>query len=202
KVKRRATDRPQHISSCRLLLKCFRKLSRSRLHLFEQARIFNRDDGLVRKGVDELDLAFGELAYFGAPNEDHPNCLACVDQGDGERCANTKLQSTAPTVGVFIRGCHVGDMNCSPVDDRTRSNGPALKRYRVLSDWAGKGNLPMVRNETQTIAKHLKDRGIIRIAQARCGLDQRIEYFLHVERRPADDLQNISSSGLLFQRLG
>jgi hypothetical protein len=58
----------------------------------------------------------------------------------------------------------------------------------------------VVRDEAQTIAKHLKDRGVIRIAQARCGLDQRIEYFLHVECRPADDLQNISGRCLLFQR--
>src|SRR5262245_25341572 len=57
----------------------------------------------------------------------------------------------------------------------------------------------MVRDEAQAIANHLKDRGIIRIAQACCGLDQRIEYFLHVERRPADDLQNIGSGRLLFQ---
>src|SRR5262249_22836143 len=53
-------------------------------------------------------------------------------------------------------------------------------------------------DKAQTIAKHLKDCRVIRIAQARCGLDQRIEYFLHVERRPADDLQNIGGGGLLF----
>jgi hypothetical protein len=58
------------------------------------------------------------------------------------------------------------------------------------------------RDEAQTIAKHLKDRRVIRIAQACCGLDQRIEYFLRVERRPADDLQNIGGGRLLFQRLG
>src|SRR5262245_13381519 len=59
----------------------------------------------------------------------------------------------------------------------------------------------MVGNEAQTITKHLKDRGIIRIAQARGGLDQCIEYFLHVERRPADDLQNIGSGRLLLESL-
>jgi len=57
----------------------------------------------------------------------------------------------------------------------------------------------MLRDEAQTIAKHLKDRGVICIAQARCGLDQRIEYSLHVECRPADDLQNIGSGRLLFE---
>jgi hypothetical protein len=34
----------------------------------------------------------------------------------------------------------------------------------------------MVRDEAQTIAKDLKDHRIIRIALARRGLDQRIEY--------------------------
>src|SRR5262245_28000788 len=59
----------------------------------------------------------------------------------------------------------------------------------------------MVSHEAQTIAKHLKDRGVMRIAQSRCGLDQRIEYFLHVERRPADDLQNIGGGRLLLESL-
>src|SRR5215469_9751168 len=34
----------------------------------------------------------GERAHFGAPNEDHPNCLACVNQRDGERGAKTDLE--------------------------------------------------------------------------------------------------------------
>jgi hypothetical protein len=41
------------------------KLTGSRLHLLEQARIFNRDDGLIREGIDEFDLAFSERAHFG-----------------------------------------------------------------------------------------------------------------------------------------
>jgi hypothetical protein len=57
----------------------------------------------------------------------------------------------------------------------------------------------MVRDEAQTIAKHLKNCSVMRIAQSRCGLHQCIEYFLHVERRPADDLQNIAGRRLLFQ---
>jgi hypothetical protein len=38
------------------------------LHLLEEARVFNGDHGLVREGIDELDLAFGERAHFGAPD--------------------------------------------------------------------------------------------------------------------------------------
>src|SRR5262249_54458990 len=53
----------------------------------------------------------------------------------------------------------------------------------------------------RTIANHLKDRRVIRIAQARCGLDQRIQHPLHIKRRTTDDLQNIGSSGLLLKGL-
>jgi hypothetical protein len=72
-------------------------------------------------------------------------------------------------------------------------------RYGVLSDRATQGNLPMVGNEAQTIAKHLKDRRVLRIAQARRGLHQRIKYRLQVKGRPADDLQNFCRGRLLFQ---
>src|SRR5215471_13877151 len=77
--------------------------------------------------------------------------------------------------------------------------GPTHKGYRELSDRAARGNLPMVRDEAQTIPKYLKHHGVIRIAQSRRGLDQRIKYPLQIEGRPADDLQNVGGGRLLFQ---
>jgi len=68
----------------------------------EKARILDGDHRLVGEGLDELDLVFGERAHFGAPNEDQPNCLACVDQGDGERGAPTESERTLLALGVFI----------------------------------------------------------------------------------------------------
>jgi hypothetical protein len=47
--------------------------------------IDRRDDGLVGKGIDELDLAFGERANFGATDYDCTNRLARVDQRGAER---------------------------------------------------------------------------------------------------------------------
>jgi len=54
-------------------------------------------------------------------------------------------------------------------------------------------------SRNKSIAKYLKDLGVIRVAQARCGLDQRIEHPLQIEGRPADDLQNIGGGRLLFK---
>src|SRR5499426_2926839 len=39
-----------------------------------------------------LTSSIGEWAHFGAPNDDHPNCLAGVDQRDGEQGAITELE--------------------------------------------------------------------------------------------------------------
>jgi len=123
-----------------------------------------------------------------------------VDQGDGEHGAKTESERILVALGVFIPlGYHVCDVNRSPVDDGTSSKEPTHKGKGDLSDRAGHRNLSMVRHEAQAIAKHLIDRSVIRIAQARSRLDQRIKYPLQIERRPADDLQDIGGGRLLFQ---
>jgi len=45
----------------------FGKFTRPRLHFLEQSSVLDGDHGLIREGVDEFDLAFGEWPYFGAP---------------------------------------------------------------------------------------------------------------------------------------
>src|SRR5215468_4485478 len=92
-------------------------------------------------------------------------------------------------------------MNRSPVDDGTCCNEARHKGHSVLSDRAGQGNLPMVRDQAHTITKYLKDYGVIGIAQARRRLDQRIKHPLQIEGRPADDLQDVGGGRLLFQSL-
>jgi hypothetical protein len=57
------------------------------------------------------------------------------------------LQGTASTLGVFIPfGEDVDDVYRSPVDHGTRCNEPTRKGVK-LPDRAGRGNLPVVRNE-------------------------------------------------------
>src|SRR5215469_1815784 len=150
--------------------------------LVKQARVLDRDNSLVGEGVDEFDLPFGKRAHFCAPDHDHANCLACVEKRDTKRRAPPMLQGTAPTPGVLIRfRYHVCDVNRSPVDDYTPWDAPTHKSKRVLSHRTPEGNLTMVRDKAQAIAKQLIDHRVIRIAQPRRGLDQRIEYPLQIE---------------------
>jgi hypothetical protein len=110
------------------LLKCFRKLACTSLHLFEKARVFNCDHGLVRKGIDELDLAFCEWAHFGASDGDHADCFACVDQRDGEHGAITELERQLLALGVFICfGQRICELDRSPVEDGTSYNAATDK---------------------------------------------------------------------------
>jgi hypothetical protein len=81
----------------------FGKLARPCLYLLEQPRVLDSDHGLVREGIDELNLTFGERPDFAAPNQDHTNCLACVDQRDGERGAITELKRILLALRIFIR---------------------------------------------------------------------------------------------------
>src|SRR5215813_918568 len=81
------------------------KFTCSCLHLFEESRVFIRDYSLVRKGIDEFDLTFGEGAYFGAPDTDHANSLAGVHQRDGEHGAITELERILSILGVFACFC-------------------------------------------------------------------------------------------------
>src|SRR5215470_7175264 len=104
-IKRRAADDLQNIGCGSLMFQGFCQVARPRLHFFEQPCVLYSDDRLVSKGIDELNLAFAEWAHFGAPNDDHPNCLACVDQRSGEHGAITMLDRIRPVLGVLICFC-------------------------------------------------------------------------------------------------
>src|SRR5262249_45015008 len=72
---------------------------------------------------------------FRAPDCDHANRLACVDQWDGERGAITELECKFPALGIFIGfGQDVCDVYRSQVDDGAPPNAPTLKGEGELSD--------------------------------------------------------------------
>src|SRR5262249_48619091 len=176
----------------------FGKLTGSRLHFLEQPRVLDGDDGLVGEGFEQFDLSVGKRAYLGAPDRNHPNCFTSTDQRLMQHGADTQTAANGAALRVLSGfGLYISDMDRSAVEDGTCGGNTTYQGQRVI-DREG-ADPPMLGDEAQTIAKHLKDHGVIRIAQACRGLDQRIEYFLHVEGRPADDLQNIGSGCLLFQ---
>ena len=71
-----------------------------------------------------------------------------MDQWDGERSAKPESERILPALGVFIRfGQDVCSVNRLAVDDGTPCRARTHKGYGELSDWAGRGKLPIVRDK-------------------------------------------------------
>jgi hypothetical protein len=58
KIEFRAADRLEHVTCCGLIFKGLRRIARPRLHLFEKASVFNRDDGPGRRRSAVVRSAF------------------------------------------------------------------------------------------------------------------------------------------------
>ena len=56
------------------------QLGRARLHLLEQPRVLDGDDGLVGEGLDKLDLTLAVRLHARAIQDDHAGCLAVAQQ--------------------------------------------------------------------------------------------------------------------------
>src|SRR5215467_4266176 len=89
-VELRVADDGQHIASCGLIFKRFRKLlraprkfSRSSLLGLEQPRVLDGDNGLVRKSLEQFYLLIGKRANLRASDGNPADRLTRMDQGDG-----------------------------------------------------------------------------------------------------------------------
>src|SRR5215510_13419282 len=80
-------------------------------------------------------------------------------------------------------------------------NGNCVQEFLVLQVLLVSSSDPVACREA--IGAVLRPPNVchLRTAQARCGLDQRVEYRLQVECRTADDLEHVGSRGLLLKRL-
>src|SRR5262245_22549860 len=74
KVKRRATNHLEHFACRRLLLQSFGEVSVAFLQFFEQPHIFDSDDSLVSKCLDQFHLSLGKWLDKVPPNRDPSNC--------------------------------------------------------------------------------------------------------------------------------
>src|SRR6266403_5448814 len=83
----RGADDLKHFGRRRLLLKRFRQVTRTRLHLVEQPRILDGDYGLVGKGGGEVDVSLVERLHSFAGNEQHTRHDAFAHQRYAQHAA-------------------------------------------------------------------------------------------------------------------
>ena len=68
-----------------MLLQRLGELGGARLHFLEQARILDRDDGLVGEGLEDGNLLLGEWPHLRPANDDCADRNVLPQQGRGEK---------------------------------------------------------------------------------------------------------------------
>ena len=92
------------------------------------------------------------------------------------------------------------------VNDVTSGQNPARQgvvfrpENEFLQELLFAGCQPPVRSKAVAVALRLQNDPLVRLAELRGRLDQRIQHGLQVERRAADDLEHVGGGGLLLQR--
>jgi hypothetical protein len=146
----------EHVGSGRLLLE--------RLTQFvEQARVIDGDDGLVSKCLEQCDLLVTEQPDFGASDAKHTDGLTRADQWGGQYGAVAGASRNFATLWVLTSfDPHIGDLKRSLVEDGPSMDDPTRQWQRAMS----RGRPPMVGDQPENVAFHLKNRRVIGITKA------------------------------------
>src|SRR6516164_6915573 len=83
-----------------------------------------------------------------------------------------------------------------PIENRSPRHCPADQGEGLRRDRTVMGD------EEESVAVRTPNGRVVRVAQLRCGLDQRFQQRLQIESRAADDLEHVGYGSLLLQRFG
>src|SRR5262249_1779628 len=180
---RRAADDLQNLRSRSLLLKRFGKLARARLHLIEQAHVFDRDHRLVGEGGDKADLLLGEWPHRLGLQDNDPDWSSFAQQWQPQpRASAADFRSFLQ--GVFRIGQNIGDLDdASFLQDTTEDRSSPGWDWMLFHERLEFGRKTVKGNLPEGIAIRACDADHVRLTQARGGLDQRLEHNFEVERR-------------------
>src|SRR5262249_41732922 len=173
-----------------------REFACARLHLVEQPHVLDRDHRLVGEGGHQFDLLVAKGSDLRAEQRHYADGLAFAQQRDPKGGAKAGHFLTFEI--VFRISQDIVNLNGFAFkQDPTRDRPAARHKSSSLCNLNEPLRKAEARGIQQDVILRLGDRGLIRFAQPRRGLDQRIEYGAEVERRAADDLEHVGGGGLL-----
>ena len=128
-------------------LSSFGKFVGARLHLLEQSRVLDGDDGLIGEGLKQRDLLVTERPDLDASDRNDADGLTSTDQRDDQYCAEPTASGTVAAYRILTSfGLYIGDLNRSPIEHNTSLN------ISTQAHRAGHGNRPMVGDEPEYVA--------------------------------------------------
>ena len=128
-VERRAADDLQNLGGRGLLRERLLDVAGARLHFAKQARVLDRDRGLIGESLDELDLARRKGGGVGTAEAEDSHQLVAPHQGDHHDCA-IAAQFGCRLVEVFGIVPGVREMR-----DFARTCGPSRMQGVANRDW-------------------------------------------------------------------
>src|SRR5262245_32076810 len=171
-VSQRAADNVEHVAGCCLVFESFAQFLRARLHLVEQPHVLDRDQRLVGKSGDELDLPVRERLDVIALETDDGDHYAVAQQRNPEHRAIPAdllgLQEVVLGITQAIRQVNRFSLNRGSADQRAASRSYGM--LKEVFDIVG----PDVVGPHQVVfaVLQLEEKGMFRLAQAsRCLQD-------------------------------
>ena len=195
-------DHLEQLAGRRLLLEGDAQLAVACAQLGEQPHVLDGDDGLVGEGLEQRNLPVGEGQGLGAAELDHADGSAIPQQGNTQqRPVAEPLRVAAALRELTDLGLHVGNVDSprlqhTPTGDGASGEGQSELADRVYSDG------PMMGDEEESVACEPEDGGILGLAEAARAGRHGVEYRLDVNRRAADDLEDLGGGRLLLEGLG
>ena len=179
------------------------EFARARLHLLEQARILDGDDGLIGEGAQDFDVARREGAGFRARHDNGAEHFRLAHQGNAEQRAGGRAAGGEGD-RVIRLGEHVYDFFGLPGQNGSARHGPTVgrrKRMRLQILLQRRRSLrprypPIAENLAVAHAKRAGGRA----AEIDGGGDEGLEDRVEIEGRAADDFEHVGGGGLLGER--
>jgi hypothetical protein len=122
----RAANNTQNVARSGLVLERLAKLSSPSLHLLEQPRVLDGNDGLVGEGLEQIDLLVGEGTDLSASDGNGAYCFARANYWHCQVGAVANMSRVIAVYWVLIGfGLQIRNMYGSPVEDGTSVDKPA-----------------------------------------------------------------------------
>src|SRR5262245_3284805 len=101
-VRGRATDDPEYLGRCRLILQGFAQFCVALPQFLKQPHVFDGNDRLVRKRFEEGDLLVGKRLCLHPPDGNASNRLSFTEQGSSQQGSCSRGSPAPPRLGKLI----------------------------------------------------------------------------------------------------
>src|SRR5262249_49116878 len=119
---------------------------------------------------------------------------------------HSKYSKNASALNVVLRTIvgvaqHIEDMHGFALERHTPHERIRAGLYcRSFLDFAIGGREPETDGKAVDVIFQEKNGDLFGSTKSRCGFGYELQYFLHIEDRPADNLEHIAGRGLVFER--